>query len=201
MCGYNPPDISQGAVPRAPGGKERRLDYRLRGQHRLQRGLFPVEISRCRIDRHRADEGNCRLLRKNLEPFGERARVRQAAIWSRDQRLRIDRGQFGDGEEWSYQVRVCRDDEQADVSAIGLKTIIKQFNWEQVDVLKIDVEGAELELFASGYVPWLSRTSNLAIELHDQDCEQVFLRAMTGYHCQRRQSGETTICRNIRARP
>jgi hypothetical protein len=149
MCGYNPPDISQGAVPRAPGGKERRLDYRLRGQHRLQRGLFPVEISRCRIDRHRADEGNCRLLRKNLEPFGERAR----------------------------------------------------FNWEQVDVLKIDVEGAELELFASGYVPWLSRTSNLAIELHDQDCEQVFLRAMTGYHCQRRQSGETTICRNIRARP
>jgi FkbM family methyltransferase len=146
------------------------------------------------------DEDNCRLLRKNLEPFGERARVLQAAIWSRDQRLRIDRGQFGDGKEWSYQVRVCRDDEQADVSAIGLETIIKQFNWEQVDLLKIDVEGAELELFASGYVPWLSRTRNLAIELHGQDCEQVFLRAMTGYHCQAQQLGETTICRNIRAR-
>ena len=95
---------------------------------------------------------------------------------------------------------MCRDDEQADVSALGLETIINQFNWEQVDLLKIDVEGAELELFASGYGPWLSRTRNLAIELHDQDCEQVFLRAMTGYDCQVRQSGETTICRNIRAR-
>jgi FkbM family methyltransferase len=146
------------------------------------------------------DEDNCRILTKNLAPFGERARVLQAAIWSSDQRLRIDRGQFGDGKEWSYQVRVCRDDEQADVSAIGLETIIKQFNWEQVDLLKIDVEGAELELFASGYEPWLSRTRNLAIELHGQDCEQVFLRAMTGYHYQVRQSGETTICRNIRAR-
>jgi FkbM family methyltransferase len=143
------------------------------------------------------DEDNCRLLRKNLEPFGERARVLQAAVWSSDQRLRIDRGQFGDGKEWSYQVRVCRADEQADVSALGLETVINKFNWEQVDLLKIDVEGAERELFASGYVPWLSRTRNLAIELHDPDCERVFSTAMTGYHCQVRQSGETTICRNI----
>jgi FkbM family methyltransferase len=146
------------------------------------------------------DEGNFRLLQKNLEPFGERARALQAAVWSRDQRLRIDRGHFGDGREWSYQVRVCRNDEQADVMALSLETVLNQFNWERVDLLKIDIEGAELELFTSGYMPWLSRTRNLAIELHDPDCEQVFWRAMAGYDYQVQQSGETTICRNIRAR-
>ena len=116
------------------------------------------------------DEGNFRLLQKNLEPFGERARALQAAVWSRDQRLRIDRGHFGDGKEWSYQVRVCRDDERVDVTALSLETVLNQFNLERVDLMKIDVERAELELFTSGYVPWLSRTRNLAIELHDPDC-------------------------------
>jgi FkbM family methyltransferase len=147
------------------------------------------------------DEGNFRLLQKNLEPFGERARVLQAAVWSSDQRLRLDRGHFGDGKEWSYQVRMCRDDEQADVTALSLETVLKQFNWERLDLLKIDVERAELELFTPGYEPWLSRTRNLAIELHGPDCEQVFLRAMAGYDYQVQQSGELTICRNIRARP
>ena len=146
------------------------------------------------------DEDNFRLLRKNLEPFGERARVLQAAVWPRNQRLRINRGHFGDGKEWSYQVRVCGDDEQADVTALSLETILNQFNWQQVDLLKIDVEGAELELFTSGYVPWLSRARNLAIELHDPDCEQIFLGAMAGYDYQVQRSGELTICRKIRAR-
>ena len=146
------------------------------------------------------DEGNFLLLQKNLEPFGGRARALRAAVWSRDQRLRVDRGHFGDGKEWSYQVRVCRDDEQADVTALGLETILNKFNWEGVDLLKIDVERAELELFTSDYTPWLSRTRNMAIELHDPDCEQVFLRAMAGYDYEVQQSGETTICRNIRAR-
>jgi FkbM family methyltransferase len=146
------------------------------------------------------DQGNFRLLQKNLEPFGERARALQAAVWSGDQRLRVDRDHFGDGKEWSYQVRACRDDEQADVTALSLETVLNQFNWAHVDLLKIDIERAELELFTSGYKPWLSRTRNLAIELHGLDCEQVFLRGMAGYDYQVQQSGELTICRNIRAR-
>jgi hypothetical protein len=64
-------------------------------------------------------------------------------------------------------------------------------------LLKIDVERAKLELFTSGYVPWLSRTRNLAIELHDPDCEQVFLRAMAGYDYassqEKRGSAETSV--------
>jgi FkbM family methyltransferase len=145
------------------------------------------------------DEGNFRLLQKNLEPFGERARALQAAVWSCDQQLRVDRGHFGDGKEWSYQVRVCHDDEQADVKALSLETILNQFGWERVDLLKIDVERAELELFNSGYDPWLSRTRNLVIELHGLDCERVFLGGMAQYDYRVQHSGELTICRNIRA--
>lgn len=146
------------------------------------------------------DEGNFRLLQKNLEPFGARARALRAAVWSSDQQLRVDRGHFGDGTEWSYQVRVCHDDEQADVTALSLETILNQFDWQRVDLLKIDVERAELELFSSDCDPWLSRTRNLAIELHDLDCERAFLRGMARYDYQVQHSGELTICRNIRER-
>jgi FkbM family methyltransferase len=147
------------------------------------------------------DEGNFRLLRRNLEPWGERALVVQGGIWSSDQRLRVDRGHYGDGKEWSYQVRACREGEEADVTAFGLETIRSRFHCDQVDLLKIDIERAEIQVFGSSYGPWLSRTRNLAIELHGPDCERVFMNAMAGYEYQLERSGELTICRNIRGLP
>ena len=37
----------------------------------------------------------------------------------------------------------------------------------RIDILKIDIEGAEKELFSSGFENWLPRTKILFVEVHD----------------------------------
>ena len=38
----------------------------------------------------------------------------------------------------------------------------------QIDILKIDIEGSEKEVFQHGYADWLPKIKVLIIELHDR---------------------------------
>jgi FkbM family methyltransferase len=145
------------------------------------------------------DPGNVEMTRRNLAAFGSRAHVIQAGVWSHDCGLRIERGAFGDGAEWSFQVRACREGESADVQAVGIGTVMTHRGWERIDLLKIDVERSEIELFSNGCHDWLSRTRNLVIELHGEDCDKAVFDAMGRYRYAKDHADELTICRNIRS--
>lgn len=45
-----------------------------------------------------------------------------------------------------------------------------------VDLLKLDVEGSEREIFGSGAGDWLPFVRNIVIELHGPDCSEIFFR-------------------------
>jgi len=45
---------------------------------------------------------------------------------------------------------------------------MERFQLEEIDLLKIDIEGAEKELFSTNYESWLPKTKVLYIELHDR---------------------------------
>ncbi len=75
---------------------------------------------------------------------------------------------------------------------------MKEEEIETIDLLKIDIEGSELELFRSEACgKWMRRVKNLAIELHDPDCAIAFLGALGGFQYVPLQSGELQICLNI----
>jgi hypothetical protein len=58
------------------------------------------------------------------------------------------------------------DDEGADrYPGISMSTLMRRYGIGEIDLLKIDIEGAETELF-SGDVSWLTRTGAIAIEFH-----------------------------------
>ncbi len=75
--------------------------------------------------------------------------------------------------------------------------LIKSTGLEYVDLLKIDIESAEKELFSENVHLWLPRTRRLVIELHGPDCERIFFDAMNGHCTNFERSGELTICRRI----
>lgn len=54
------------------------------------------------------------------------------------------------------------------IPAISIETIMKQENWDILDLLKIDIEGSEKEVFASNYEYWLPKTRVIYLEMHDQ---------------------------------
>jgi hypothetical protein len=47
-------------------------------------------------------------------------------------------------------------------------TLLDQAGFHHVDILKIDIEGAELEVFSNGAEEWLSRVNLIIIETHDR---------------------------------
>jgi FkbM family methyltransferase len=140
------------------------------------------------------DESNFALLRCNLAPYESRVTLLRAAIWSHKTRLVVSKG-YRDGREWAIQVREAQPGDRASVDAIDIGALLQEYSIERVDILKIDIEGAEVTAFA--HAPWLDRVRHLAIELHSKDCEVAFFRSLQGYRYDLSRPGELTICKNI----
>ena len=144
------------------------------------------------------DDRNFEMLRDNMQPYGNRVSLRHAGIWSHTAGLVICRNEYRDGAEWATQVRECRDGETADVQATNIGTLLAESGCDAIDLLKIDIERSELVVFARNYESWLGRVRNLVIELHDEECRRVFFEALSPYVYDLCESGELTICKNIR---
>jgi Methyltransferase FkbM domain len=62
--------------------------------------------------------------------------------------------------------------------------LLNRYNVPQVDILKLDIEGAEREVFAHNAEQWLDKVRVIGIELHDRwvpGCSRAFYQAVCGY--------------------
>ena len=69
-----------------------------------------------------------------------------------------------------------------------------------IDILKLDIEKAEMVVFNDPHLPWIKHVRNIAIELHNEEAARKFRRAMEPYTYDSLTFGEVAICRNIRPR-
>ena len=147
------------------------------------------------------DTANFELCRMNLGPYGDRAILVKGAIWKNEGRLALEAGE----QEWVTRVR---DDRPGSVEAFTIPTLIARGDGK-VDLLKLDVEGSELEIFGPEAQQWLPSVRNIAIELHGEDRKTRFLAALEGYrydlslHLTWTDPAETSscylaICQNLR---
>ena len=127
------------------------------------------------------DSNNFAILERNLKPYGDRVHLYMAGVWSHTTGLTVCRGTYRDGAEWSTQVRASLPGETPDVEAIDIGTLLKESGLDQIDMLKIDIEGSETVVFGENYEAWLRKTRNMAVEIHDDECERVFQAAIAGY--------------------
>jgi hypothetical protein len=110
------------------------------------------------------------------------------------------KGGFGDGLEWATQVDETIENDKATprVQAWDVGSIIDMSGLGTVDLLKVDIERAELSVFGEGAGTWLRKVRNIFIELHGSDCEEVFFSALKDFNYDLKRFDELTICRNLR---
>jgi FkbM family methyltransferase len=145
------------------------------------------------------DHRNIAVCRENLAAYGDRAVLLHGAVWSAPTSLCLSKGIFGDGREWATQVFEPTDsDLGADISAWDLASIMKMTGVSVVDLLKVDIEGAEQFVFGDESSTWLPKVRNICIELHGKECEEAFFRALADYDYDLGHSGELTVCLNLR---
>jgi FkbM family methyltransferase len=94
----------------------------------------------------------------------------QAAIWTHDGQinLRTEDDTNRSLGAWGIQVTASPSPGQKSVPCYRLATILDLAGFSTVDILKIDIEGAELELFSEGIDDCLSRIQMIIIETHDR---------------------------------
>jgi len=145
------------------------------------------------------ESGNAELCRQNLEAYGSRAQVCEGAVWHSQANLVVSRGTFGDGREWATQVRIAESDEEPDVRGWDMPTLIGMCPFGIIDLLKIDIEGSEEQLFSASNDKWLDHVKNICIEIHEgMNCKLAVARALSSFEYDRAVSGEYTLFMNLR---
>lgn len=158
---------------------------------------FLTRFPEARVIALEPDPRNIEVCRRNLAPFGNRATLLEGAIWSRRAALALVPGVYRDRREWATQVSLPVDGKPS-VAGYAMTDLLSMLGDRPVDILKIDVERSEVELFGSGELSWLDRVRNIAIEIHDEECEAIFFRSLNGYSYDSSRSGELTLIRNLR---
>lgn len=111
------------------------------------------------------DEANVRLLRMNLAALGDRVQVISGAVGERTtSRLFLPGPTWGGALDSGGNERAPHADGRA-VACYSMADIIARTGFDRIDLLKMDVEGAEKEIFA-GDLTWLSVVDVILIELH-----------------------------------
>jgi len=109
--------------------------------------------------------GNFELLCRNTSAYPNITPI-NAAIWSSDRSLYVHEGD--DAGAWSYRVSSTTNAESPVVDGVTIPTLLRRLEWPKFDLIKLDIEGGEKEVFGSGPTGWLAQTSILAIEFHDR---------------------------------
>jgi FkbM family methyltransferase len=144
------------------------------------------------------DLQNLELLRQNLAPYSDRVTILSSAIWSHSTNLKLENGgHTGDRSEWAVTVRECEPFEKTDIKAQDIDSILNDLNWNKIDILKIDIEGAEIAVFGNNhnFKNWIQKVETLVIELHGKECEDVFFQAVESEDFKFSRSGELTIAK------
>ncbi len=141
----------------------------------------PAESNFRVLSRNVAGYPAVRPLKKGLGPAGGFLKI-------------IDSGEG----EYAYMTAPAAGPESGDVEVVTIGEILEMSGRDEIDILKLDIEGAERELFASGCDSWLGKVRILIIELHDErreGCAAALYSAVNRYRFREERAGENLVFR------
>ena len=150
---------------------------------------FALRFPEARIIAIEPSESNFDLLVRNTARFGNVQPV-HAALWSHSGSLELSDPGTG---AWGLQV--CETGRQEagngdgpgqagpSVRAVTVADVIDEYGLDRIDLLKVDIEGSEREVFddPSG---WIDRVDAICMELHDwfrTGCTRSFFKAVDDF--------------------
>ncbi len=148
------------------------------------------------------EPANFDALVRNVRPYPNIKPIR-AALWSRAEPLVIDNSD----DAWACFVTRANTAAAGSTlitQAVTIPDLLKLCGATTIDILKMDVEGAEKEIFSAADCSWLAQTRVLMIELHDRmvpGCSEALDSAFAAYSFRRSSFQESTILINNQLAP
>jgi FkbM family methyltransferase len=132
--------------------------------------VFATRYPRARIVAIELEQSNVELLRRNVAPYPN-VTVLHAALWGHSTQLILENP---GAEAWAFRATEASVTDTSDtastaaVPALTVDDVLRQFAAPRVDLLKVDIEGGEREVFRDTQSPWLATVAVVAIEIHEQ---------------------------------
>lgn len=144
------------------------------------------------------EESNYRMMIENFRLNNlDRVTPIKKALWSKSMDLEVDR--TNEREEWAFTMKPSSDSNDESVRGITVKELCAEHHIPQIDIFKIDIEGAEQHLFANETVAgtFLPVTRYVAMEVHERfNVSAHILDMLKKFHFSYFTSGELVIAVN-----
>jgi FkbM family methyltransferase len=130
------------------------------------------------------DTDNFNILKHNFSGLAW-----NSGVWSKDLATLEVCKDYRDRKEWSYY---AKESSIGAISSHTIESIRKHMIWDKIDILKIDIEGGESEVFKDD--SFLEHVEIIAIEIHDEfKCRAQILSSLMKYKFRFENYGELTV--------
>lgn len=106
------------------------------------------------------EPANFQVLTRNVAHLPH-VRPLNVALWNTESRLSMD---GADRATWSHRVS---EDRVGAVLGVTLPQVMERFGVDRIDILKLDIEGAEQEVMGAS-AEWIDKVGLLVVETHDR---------------------------------
>jgi FkbM family methyltransferase len=161
----------------------------------LVSAFLATRFPEARIVALEIDSANFEQLCRNVRSYPNVVPM-HAGLWSHATSVAVANP---DSREWAFRATerpsIAEPSAERSVPAFSVADLMRRFNARQVDVLKVDIEGGELEVFGPEAEQWVDRVALIAVELHDRlvpGCERVVADRLQGRFTRSR-SGQLDI--------
>jgi FkbM family methyltransferase len=132
--------------------------------------FFGLKYPQAQILAVEPESSNFAIMAANTAALGARVSREHAAVWIHDGHIHLQTD-AEDGSPlgaWGVRTSDRIDAASAVTKCFKLDTLLDKAGFSTVDILKVDIKGAELQLFSKGAESWLPRVGMVIIETHDR---------------------------------
>lgn len=141
------------------------------------------------------DIENFKQLQKNTVLYNNITAI-LSGIWNEDDLIKITDLSAGNN---AFTVEKATENDPGAIKALSISGIMKRQGFPHIDILKLDIEGSEKEVFEGGFEEWLPQTKIVIVELHDEmkkGCSQSVFKAINRYDFSFSIKGENVVFKN-----
>ena len=145
------------------------------------------------------ESANFQLLKENTTRYSNVKLLNMALSSESDLELIVDNVGLGHSGFITTEVSNASEIAKNKIQTISIERLLAESEFDELDIVKIDIEGHEKEVFELNAEKWLPKTKCLIIELHDnmkKGCSTSLFKAITRHNFSMEISGENLVFYN-----
>lgn len=139
------------------------------------------------------EKSNYEMLIRNTKNYSN-IKCYNYGIWNKSCNLLIESNDAGN---WGFTTKEVNYENENVIKSLSLTDLLLKNNIDKVDILKVDIESAEKEVFEAIPKDFFKKVKIIIIELHDRmkmHCSKTFFNAIADFDYVLEFRGEYVVC-------